>query len=122
MTNANTSYDETRNEVARRNYAITTETFDCENMLQIKCGGEVLVTVTAPAGPPVAEVFAVYNGNGLDENDEDMAISDAVKTFPVKGDVNDAWRQAARYGYLHALGVMMTRDAREEREAYEFAA
>ena len=102
-----------QNEIERRNYALVSSTFDAEHFLQISCGGEVLVTVTAPAGPAVPETFCVFNGNGLTEEDEDMAEGDAVKRFAARGDVNDAWRQAARFGYQHALAKMMTADVRE---------
>lgn len=122
MSDATTQYIETQNEVARRNYALTTQTFDCEFMLQIKCGGEILATVTQPAGPSVPEEFLVFNGDGLDAEDNDLTAADAVKVFKVKGEARDAWREAARYGYLHALSKMMVPDAREDREAYGMAA
>jgi len=105
-------------DIARRNYALTTQTFDCENMLQISCGGEILVTVCEPVD---SDFFAVFNGNGLDEEDGDLPISEAVKLF-ARGNEKEAWRQAARFGYLHALGKMMTQDAREDREAYGMVA
>lgn len=105
-------------EIARRNYALTTETFDCEHMLQIKCGGEVLVTVCEPVD---SDFFAVFNGNGLNGDDEDLPIDQAVKLFS-RGNEKEAWRQAARFGYLHALGKMMTHDTREDREVYGMVA
>jgi hypothetical protein len=107
------------NEIARRNYALTTATFDCEHLIQIYCGDEVLVTVCQPIE---SDFFAVFNGNGLDSEDNDLTNSDAVKLFAMKGDENGAWRQAARFGYLHALGKMMTADEREERETYGLVA
>ena len=108
-----------QNEIARRNYALSVETFDCEHLLQISCGDELLVTVCQPIE---SDFFAVFNGNGLDENDEDLGPKDAVKLFANKGDINEAWRQAARFGYLHALGKMMTADQRDERETYGLVA
>jgi len=122
MSIAANDYQNTQNEVARRNYALTTETHDCENMLQIKCGGEILVTVCQPAGPTVPTEFLVFNGDGLDAEDNDLTAADAVKVFPVRLDVNDAWRQAARFGYLHALARMMTADIRQEVEDMEMIA
>ena len=110
------------NEIARRNYALTTQTFDSEHFLQISCGGEVLVTVCTPAGPSVPEEFIVHNGTGLDDQDEDLPVNQAVKRFPTRGDTSSAWRDAARFGYLHALAKMMTQDVRDEREAYGLVA
>ena len=99
-------------ELDRRNYALTTETLDMENFLQISCAGETLATVCSPQGR--GEFFAVFNGNGLDDEDNDLHEKDAVKLFSTAADDADAWRQAVRYGYLHALGKMMTADKREE--------
>lgn len=109
-------------EIARRNYALTVNTFDVENFLQISCGDEILVTVCAPAGPSIPNQFVVFNGTGLDEDDNDLDISEAAKVFKVKTCVGDAWREAARHGYLHALSKLMIPDSREDREAYDFAA
>ena len=53
---------------------------------------------------------------------EDLPVSKAVKRFPTRGDTSSAWRDAARFGYLHALAKMMTQDARDEREAYGLVA
>jgi len=101
-------------EIARRNYALTTATFDCEHLVQISCGGEILATVCNPNGHP--DYFAVFNGNGLDDEDNDLGHEHAIKLFDTL-DEQDAWRQAVRYGYLHALGKMMTADKRLEDEA-----
>jgi hypothetical protein len=108
------------NEIARRNYALTAQTFDCEHLLQISCGDEILVTVNRPVE---TNMFAVFNGNGLDEEENDLPIDNAVKLIAfTSADENDAWRQIARFGYLHALGKMMTADQREERETYGLVA
>lgn len=109
------------NEQTRRNYALEAFTLGEENFLQIRCGGEIFATVTAPSGAPVPTEFVVYNGTGLNDEDEEDAKL-VVKRFPVRLDINDAWREAARFGYQHALAKMMTADVREEREAYGLAA
>ncbi len=109
------------NEQARRNYALEAFTLGEENFLQIRCGGEVIATVTAPAGPSVPTEFVVFNGNGMTEDDEEDPKL-VVKRFPTRGDSNAAWREAARFGYQHALAKMMTQDVREEREAYGLVA
>ena len=104
------------NENARRNYSLHTDTFDCEHMLQISCGGEILVTICQPAGPSIAQAFLVFNGNGLDEEEADLGPEDAVKIFKVEDeDVNGAWREAVKFGYGHALAKMMCADAKAER-------
>lgn len=109
------------NEQARRNYALEAFTLGEENFLQIRCGEEILATVCAPAGAPVPTEFVVYNGTGLNDEDEEDAKLIA-KRFPVRTSTNDAWREAAKFGYNHALAKMMIPDAREDREAYSFAA
>lgn len=104
------------NENARRNYSLHTDTFDAEHMLQISCGGEILVTICQPAGPSIAEVFYVFNGTGLADDDTDLGAEDAVKIFKVEDeDVNSAWREAVKFGYGHALAKMMCADAKAER-------
>jgi len=108
------------NDLARQNYALTAETFDVEHFLQISCGDEVLVTVCAPAGPTESDFFVVFNGTGLDDDDNDLTEKDAVKLF-ARGHETEAWRQAARFGYLHALGKLMIQDKRDEEDALERA-
>lgn len=110
------------NEQARRNYALEAFTLGEENFLQIRCGGEILTTVCAATGPAVPQFFIVHNGTGLDDDDNDLPTAKAIKIVAAEGDPAEAWRIAARYGYLHALGRMMTADQREERDLYGVAA
>lgn len=106
-------------EIARRNYALTAETFDCDYLLRISCGDEVVVTVEGMGDPDDPEEFRVYNGTGLDDQDlED--INQIVNVFQVGDSVSASWREAARWAYVHALGKLMTQDAREEKQAYRF--
>lgn len=109
------------NEQARRNYALEAYTLGEENFLQIRCGSVIMATVSAPSGPAVPEEFIIYNGTGLNDEDEEDAKL-IVKRFPTRGDLNAAWRDATRYGYQHVLAKMMTADIREENEAYGLVA
>lgn len=106
------------NELARRNYAIHAETFGEEFYLQISCGDEILTTISA--GPYQVEPteFVVYNGTGLDENDEDDPSS-IVRRFAIDNEPMDTWREASRYCYLHALSRMMVPDQRNARATFE---
>ena len=102
---------------ARRNYALTVETFDCDNFLRISCAGELLVTVTRGVGD-AEDHFLVFNGDGLDEEGDDLEASKAAKRFQIHECVNEAWREASRYGYLHALSKMMVPDQRVDRQLF----
>lgn len=108
---------------ARTNYALTTETFDMDHYLQISCGGTILATVMH--SNTQENMFLVFNGDGLNEDEDDSEMSDdqAVKQIAFTSNrINDAWREIARFGYLHALGKMMIEDARNERDEFSFAA
>lgn len=101
-------------EIARRNYALTAETYDTDFLLRISCGEETLATVcdrVSESGD--IEEFAVYRGTGLDdqENEDESAI---VKKFTVDSSVEDTWRAAVRFAYLFCLSSMMMADSREE--------
>jgi hypothetical protein len=108
------------NEVARRNYALEAQTMGEEFFLQISCGGEVLVTVSAPADP-IVEKFCVYNGLGLNENDEEDASS-IVKCVEVQFSEAKAWREAVKFAYSHALAVLFNQDAQADRIIFGVAA
>ena len=103
-------------ELARRNYAIEALTLGEENFLQIHCGDEILVTVSSPCGNEDPGEFIVYNGTGMNEDDEEDPRLIA-KRFPVGDITAEAWREAARFGYLHALSKVMIPDARRDRES-----
>lgn len=108
------------NEQARRNYAIEAFTLGEEYFLQLHCGEDILATVSAD-NPEDPEEFVVYNGTGMTEEDE-VDPESVSKRFPVAINPMDAWREAARYGYLHALSKMMVPDQRADREIYSFSA
>lgn len=104
------------NENARRNYSLHSDTFDAEHFLQLSCAGEILVTICQPVGGPEPEEFRVFNGTGLDADDNDLEAADAVKIFRVVDeDVSNAWRMAVKFGYSHALALMMCADQKAER-------
>jgi hypothetical protein len=105
------------NERARQFYAVEAHTFDEDYFLQIHCGDEVLVTVSAVPNPESPEEFVVYNGIGLDDNDEEDQNA-VAKRFDVDINPMDAWREAARFGYIHALSKMMIPDRRNDREIF----
>lgn len=108
------------NEQTRNNYAIEAYTMGEDHLLKLFCGGECIVTICTPAEPHISQ-FIVYNQDGLDEDDvEDPNL--VVKRFPVRTSVNDAWREAVRFGYAHALSRMMVVDKRRDRELEELAA
>lgn len=107
------------NEQARRNYAIEAFTLGEEYFLQLNCGEEILATVSADNSEDPAE-FVVFNGTGMTDEDEEDPTS-VSRRFPVSTNPMDAWREAARYGYLHALSKMMVPDQRADREIYSFS-
>jgi hypothetical protein len=109
-------------EFARSNYALTADTQETEHFLQLSCDGQVLVTVTRDYDEGEAHTFLVFNGDGLDEDGGDLTADHAVRMFPVKLVLGDAWREAVRFAYLHALAKMMIADARDERDGYGLAA
>ena len=106
---------------ARRNYALTAETFDCEHFLRISCADEALATVTQGIGKYV-NFFLVFNEDGLDEFDADLDANMAVKRIEIHECVNEAWREAARFGYLHALSKLMVPDQRADRQLFPMSA
>jgi hypothetical protein len=105
------------NERARQFYALEAHTFDEDYFLQIHCGENVLVTVSASPSPDSPDEFVVYNGIGLDDNDEED-LNAVAKRFVVDINPMDAWREAVRFSYLHALSKMMLPDQRSDREIF----
>jgi hypothetical protein len=87
-------------------FAISTDTFDCEYLLQISRGTDVLITVGVPAGGASFGLhpheFCVWEGDGvvLEVGEE----KEPIRSFPVTPDnIAEQWKRAVEIGYSMAL-------------------
>lgn len=73
--------------------------------LQIRLGNVVLATVCEPCGPGFQSEFCVWDGDGLDEDDEETT---PLKRFYTSHtlNVNKMWKEAVAYAYAYA-GIQM---------------
>ena len=91
----------------RANYALQTNTFGEEHYLQISCDDVILATVFKEDH----QTYVVHNGDGCDENGDELPFERAVKSvnFTIYNQL-ERWQEMVRFAYLHVLGKMFKVD------------
>ncbi len=84
-------------------FALSTNTFDCEFLIQIVRGDAIICTVGEPAGGGDVSEFCVWNGDGVD-------YDEPIKSFsvPGKNSIETRWQEAVKFAYTYALERLFT--------------